>query len=138
MTMITWTFAGIALVHRLMAWALAQPVNLSRVRCPSHSHAAPKCLIWFSVPHRVYDSAKPAIVFSAALLQAPVVLTPEELEIFIANSPAGLLARPKVLPPQARTYDDWCSKGYARGGGLSQRNCRAPGNQSADSAALAR
>lgn len=110
-----WTFAGIALVHRLMAWALAQPVNLSRVELPfpqPRSTEMPDLV--FGAP-QVYDSAKPAIVFSTRLLQAPLVRTPEELEIFIANSPAGLLARPKSAPSTSARVRRLVQQGLHKG-----------------------
>lgn len=86
-------YTSLAVVHRIIAWAIARRVPLHHVELP---FPAPRSTempdLVFGAP-QVYGTARPAIVFDAALLQSPLMRDEQELDEFIARSPAGLLAR---------------------------------------------
>jgi len=109
------TYSGIALVHRLIAWALAQPMPLTRVELPFPEPASTEMAdLVFGAP-QVYAAPHPAIVFDAVLLQAPLLRSEAELDEFIANSPAGLLARPTQARRTSSAVRKLVQQGLARG-----------------------
>jgi AraC-like DNA-binding protein len=86
-------YTSLAVVHRIIAWAIARPIPLHHVELP---FPAPPSIempnLVFGAP-QVYGVERPAIVFDAALLRSPLMRDEKELDEFIARSPAGLLAR---------------------------------------------
>lgn len=84
---------GLAVVHRLMAWAIGGRFPLVAVELPYPRQLEEAHALVFASP-LVFDAPQPAIVFDATVLQAPVMRTEAELDVFIAHSPAGLLVRP--------------------------------------------
>lgn len=86
-------YTSLAVVHRIIAWAIARPVPLHHVDLP---FPAPRSTempdLVFGAP-QIYGTERPAIVFDAALLHSPLMRDEQELDEFIARSPAGLLAR---------------------------------------------
>jgi AraC-like DNA-binding protein len=87
------TCAGLAVLHRLVAWAIGGRLPMVAVELPYRRQMEETHDLVFAAP-LVFDAAMPAIVFDASQLQKPVMRTEAELEDFIARSPAGLLARP--------------------------------------------
>ena len=86
-------YTSLAVVHRIMAWAIARPVPLHSVELPFHAPVSTEMpLLVFGAP-QVYEASRPALVFDAGLLRAPLMRDEKELDEFIARSPAGLLAR---------------------------------------------
>ncbi len=86
-------YTAVALIHRILAWGIARPVRLHHVELTFHrppSIEMPNLV--FGAP-QVYEAPKQAIVFDAALLRAPLMRDEQELDEFINQSPAGLLAR---------------------------------------------
>lgn len=84
---------GLALLHRLFAWAIGGHFQLVAVELSYSRQFEEIHDLVFAAP-LVFDAPRPAIVFEGALLQAPVMRTQAELDAFIAHSPAGLLTRP--------------------------------------------
>lgn len=83
----------LGLVHRLAAWAIGGGLPLVGVEV-THAEWIPDLHQQiFGVP-ATYEASKSAIVFDAARLKAPTMRTEEDLEAFLARSPAGLLSRP--------------------------------------------
>lgn len=88
------SYTALAVVHRIMAWAIARPLDLVRVELPFHRPASTEMAdLVFGAP-QVYEAPHPALVFDAGWLAAPLMRDETELDEFIARSPAGLLARP--------------------------------------------
>jgi AraC-like DNA-binding protein len=85
--------AGLALLHRLFAWAIGRGLVLEAVELSYPRQLEEIHDLVFAAP-LVFDAPKPAIVFRADVLRAPVMRTEEDLEAFIARSPADLLTRP--------------------------------------------
>lgn len=94
-----WTFAGVALVHRLISWALAKPVTLTGVELPFAEPPNTELADLVFGTKQTYDAERPALVFAASYLKWPLMRSAEELEVFIAQSPAGLLGRPRNEAP---------------------------------------
>lgn len=86
---------GLAVAHRLFAWAIGGRLPLTAVELPYPAQLEESHTLVFAAP-LVFDSTQAAIVFDAALLSSPVMRTETELDEFIARSPAGLLAAPAV------------------------------------------
>ena len=84
---------GLALLHRLFAWAVGGQLPLESVELSYPPQLVETHELVFAAP-LVFDALKPAIVLRADALSAPVMRTEAELETFIARSPAGLLTRP--------------------------------------------
>jgi AraC-like DNA-binding protein len=84
---------ALAVLHRLVAWSIGGRFPLVAVEVPYPLMLGEAHDLVFATPV-VFDAPKPALVFEAARLQAPVMRTEAELDQFIAQSPAGLLARP--------------------------------------------
>ncbi len=84
---------ALAVLHRLVAWAIGGRFPLVAVEVPYPLMLEEAHDLVFATP-MTFDAPRPALVFEAARLQAPVMRTEAELEEFIARSPAGLLARP--------------------------------------------
>ncbi len=84
---------ALAVMHRLIAWAIGGRFPLVAVEVPYPLMLEEAHDLVFATPV-VFDASQPALVFEATRLQAPVMRTEAELEEFIARSPAGLLARP--------------------------------------------
>jgi len=84
---------GLAVLHRLGAWAIGGRLPLLAVELPYPSQLEEAHDLVFAAP-LVFDAPLPALVFDASTLQAPVMRTEAELDLFLARSPAGLLARP--------------------------------------------
>lgn len=84
---------GLAVVHRLFAWAIGGQLPLLAVELPYPPTQRETHELVFGAP-LVFGAERPAVVFDAALLRSPVMRTEEELDEFIARSPAGLLSRP--------------------------------------------
>lgn len=84
--------AGLAVTHRVMAWATGTTLPLQEVALPYAAVEAELHTLVFGAPLR-FDAPSPALVFDAALLSVPTMRTDAELEEFIRRSPAGLLAR---------------------------------------------
>ena len=86
-------YTSLAVVHRIMAWSIARPVPLHHVEFPFRAPRSTEMpALVFGAP-QVYEAPRPALVFDAALLRAPLMRDEKELDEFIARSPAGLLAR---------------------------------------------
>jgi len=86
-------YTSLAVVHRIIAWAIARPVPLHHVELPFRAPASTEMPdLVFGAP-QVYEAARPGIAFDAALLRSPLMRDEKELNEFIARSPAGLLAR---------------------------------------------
>lgn len=86
-------YTAVAVLHRILAWGIARPVPLHHVELTFHrppSVEMPNLV--FGAP-QVYEAPRQAIVFDAALLRAPLMRDEKELDEFIAQSPAALLAR---------------------------------------------
>jgi AraC-like DNA-binding protein len=86
-------YTAVAVIHRILAWGIARPLPLHHVELTFHrppSVEMPNLV--FGAP-QVYEAARQAIVFDAALLRAPLMRDEKELDEFIAQSPAALLAR---------------------------------------------
>jgi AraC-like DNA-binding protein len=93
---------SLAVVHRVMAWAVARTVPLHHVELPFSAPASTEMTdLVFGAP-QVYGAERPGIVFDASLLRAPLMRDERELDEFIARSPAGLLAR---IEDRAATTD---------------------------------
>jgi AraC-like DNA-binding protein len=84
---------GLAVLHRLIAWAIGGRLPLVAVEVPYPRQLEEAHDLVFASP-LLFDAAAPAIVFDAAGLQTPVMRSEAELDAFIADSPAGLLVRP--------------------------------------------
>lgn len=84
---------ALAVLHRLVAWAIGGRFPLVAVEVPYPLMLEEAHDLVFATPV-TFDAPQPALVFDAARLTAPVMRTEAELEDFIARSPAGLLARP--------------------------------------------
>jgi len=84
---------GLALLHRQFAWAIGGRLPLVAVELSYPRQLEEAHDLVFAAP-LVFDSPLPGIVFESARLQAPVMRSEAELDAFIADSPAGLLARP--------------------------------------------
>ena len=84
---------GLAVVHRLMAWAIGGRLPLVAVELPYPRQLEEAHDLVFASP-LVFDAPRPALVLDRVGLRAPVMRTEVELDEFIARSPAGLLVRP--------------------------------------------
>lgn len=84
---------GLAVLHRLLAWAIGGRLPLVAVELPYPAQLEEAHDLVFAAP-LVFDAQLPALVFDASQLQAPVMRTEAELDAFVATSPAGLLVRP--------------------------------------------
>lgn len=92
---------ALALVHRVGTWLAGRAVDLVRVEMPvSESVSAELVDDVFGAP-ACYDRPAPALVLSRRTLATPITRTAAELDAFIADSPAGLLTRPRS--PRAGT-----------------------------------
>jgi len=85
---------GLALLHRVAAWAIGGRLPLMAVELSYPRQLEEAHDLVFAAP-LVFDSPLPGIVLESARLQAPVMRSEAELDAFIAGSPAGLLARPE-------------------------------------------
>lgn len=92
---------GLAVLHRLFAWAIGGRLPLVAVELPYPPQLEEAHDLVFAAP-LVFEAALPALVFASSRLQAPVMRTEAELDAFVASSPAGLLARPG---PEATVTD---------------------------------
>jgi AraC-like DNA-binding protein len=81
------------LIHRFSGWLIGQRIRLRVVELPypQPANAAEYDLI-FGAPLR-FDAARPALEFDSKLLSLPIVRTEAELDEYLKNSPADLLAR---------------------------------------------
>lgn len=84
---------GLAVLHRLVAWAIGGRLPLAAVELPYPPQLEEAHDLVFASP-LVFDAPQPALVFDADHLRAPVMRTEAELDAFVAGSPAGLLVRP--------------------------------------------
>jgi AraC-like DNA-binding protein len=84
---------GLAVLHRLFAWAIGGRLRLLAVELPYPRDLEEAHDLVFAAP-LVFEAPLPAIVFDAASLKAPVMRSEGELDAFVAASPAGLLALP--------------------------------------------
>lgn len=90
------TFTGLAVAHRVISWAIGQPLALTAVELPfraPRNREMPDLV--FGAP-QVYGAKRPALTFASSWLRAPLMRDEAALDAFIARSPAGLLARPTV------------------------------------------
>lgn len=110
-----WTFAGVALVHRLISWALAKPVALGRVELPFTKPPNTELADLVFGTDQTYGTDRPALVFQASYLKWPLMRSADELEVFIAQSPAGLLARPRSEAPTSTRVRRLVRQGLDRG-----------------------
>ncbi len=84
--------SGLAVLHRVMAWATGTSLPLLEVALPYPGVEEELHDLVFGAPLR-FDAPAAALAFDAAQLTSPVMRTEAELEEFIRRSPAGLLAR---------------------------------------------
>ncbi|KAA1421824.1 AraC family transcriptional regulator [Nocardioides humilatus] len=88
------TYTGLAVAHRVMSWAVARPIPLRAVELPFRAPASREMPeLVFGAP-QVYETPRPALVFDASWLTAPLMRDEAAVDLFVARSPAGLLARP--------------------------------------------
>lgn len=88
------TYTGLAVAHRVMSWAVARPIPLRAVELPFPAPASREMPdLVFGAP-QVYDAPLPGLVFDATWLTAPLMRDEAAVDLFVARSPAGLLARP--------------------------------------------
>lgn len=86
--------AALALVHRVAAWAIARPLELVHVEFPDEVPVSAEMVgLLFGAP-AIARAPAPALAFKSRWLSAPIVRDDADLERFIADSPADLLARP--------------------------------------------
>ncbi len=84
---------GLALSHRLMAWAVGRRIRLHRVELPyPRPEDLETHLLIFGAP-LAFGAPEAALTFDAELLRAPMIRTDDEVEAFIASAPEGLLTR---------------------------------------------
>ena len=106
--------AGLAVLHRLAAWAVGGQLPLAAVEVPYPRQFEETHGLVFAAPV-VYDAQLPAIVFDVARLRTPVVRSESELDAFIAGSPAGLLARPAAATTIADQVRRMCERAVRSG-----------------------
>jgi AraC-like DNA-binding protein len=85
--------ALLATAHRYLGWAIGRRVPVVRVEVPypDNSDVDDYDLI-FGAPI-VFDAPDPALVLRTAILDAPLVRSEAELEEFVRDAPADILAR---------------------------------------------
>lgn len=88
---------ALAVVHRLLAWAIGGRLSLTAVELPYAEQRKESHDLVFGAP-LVFEAQRAAITFDADLLRSPVIRNESELDEFIARSPAGLLTRPTAEP----------------------------------------
>jgi AraC-like DNA-binding protein len=88
---------GLAITHRLMAWAVGRRIRLHLVELPYRRPATLEShQLIFGAPF-AFDSTNAALTFDADVLRAPMIRTDAEVEEFVANAPAGLLTRDNTV-----------------------------------------
>ena len=82
----------LAVVHRVINWAIRRPLVLRRVEVAHPRPAGPTNYhIVFGAP-TLFDATKAALVFNADVLAEPLVRSHDDVERFLEDAPASLLA----------------------------------------------
>lgn len=121
---------GLAITHRLMAWAIGRRIRLHKVELPySRPENLESHLLIFGAP-LVFDAEVAALTFDADVLRAPMIRTDAEVEEFVATAPAGLLTRDSqttTLGDQVRRMFELGLKGDPpTGDGIAKRLAISP------------
>ncbi|WP_182376204.1 AraC family transcriptional regulator [Nocardioides sp. WS12] len=122
--------AGLAISHRLLAWAVGRRLRLHLVELP---YARPENLefhqLVFGAP-MTFGAEEAALTFDADFLRAPMMRTDAEVEEFVASAPAGLLTRDTqatMLSDQVRRMYELGLKGDPpTGDGIARRLAVSP------------